>query len=286
MAKEKEKALAVAQGNSPADMIRMAVNGKADLAQLEKLLGLQERYEANQARKLYTASFSVVQANITSVVKTKSNPQTHSKYADLNGIIASSKPIYTAEGFSIIFSEGKPAVENAIRICADVLHRAGHKESYYYDVPLDGVGLKGNANMTKIHGKASSTSYGRRYLMCMIWNIPTGDDDDGTAAGKPAVDMPTAKASPIASGKPETGQGGTQAPKGEDIAETTEMNRRAAQIVDIFEACENMLELEEQAAGVREEINTKMSLGYKTFLKETYTSAKKRIEQRAEEATK
>lgn len=33
--------------------------------------------------------------------------------------------------------------------------------------------------MTKIHGKASSVSYGRRYLMCMMFNIPTGDDNDG-----------------------------------------------------------------------------------------------------------
>src|SRR3990167_4563778 len=61
----------------------------------------------------------------------------------------------------------------------DILHKAGHKETYHYDVPLDGVGLKGNANMTKIHGKSSSVSYGRRYLMCMIWNIPTQDDNDG-----------------------------------------------------------------------------------------------------------
>ncbi|WP_230682076.1 hypothetical protein, partial [Streptococcus pneumoniae] len=32
-------------------------------------------------------------------------------------------------------------------------------------------------NMTKILAKASSTAYGRRYLMCMIWNIPTQDND-------------------------------------------------------------------------------------------------------------
>jgi len=65
-----------------------------------------------------------------------------------------------------------------------VLHKAGHKETYHYDIPLDGVGIQGNPNMTKIHAKASSTSYGRRYLMCMIWNIPT-QDDDGNGAGSP-----------------------------------------------------------------------------------------------------
>ncbi len=175
---KKEKALAVVpQGNSPAEMIRMAIAGKANLDKLEKFLELQERYEANEARKIFASSFADVQAKITSVVKTKTNLQTHSKYADLNNIIESAKPIYTAEGFSVIFYEGETKVEGNIRICADVLHRAGHRETYHYDIPLDGVGIQGNPNMTKIHGKSSSTSYGRRYLMCMIWNIPTQDND-------------------------------------------------------------------------------------------------------------
>lgn len=169
--------------NSPAELIRIAVSGKADLQQLRDLLSLQKDWEANEARKIYASSFARAQANIAVVAKTKLNPQTHSKYADLGDIVESAKPIYTQEGFSIIFYEGETTIPENIRICADVLHSAGHKETYHYDVPLDGVGIKGNANMTKIHGKASSTSYARRYLMCMIWNIPTGDDDDGNAAG-------------------------------------------------------------------------------------------------------
>ena len=179
-----EKRLTKSKGNSPADMIRLAVEGKADLDKLEKLLTLQERWEANEARKVFASSFALAQEQIALVVKTKLNPQTGSKYAPLESIIESAKPIYTKEGFSVIFYEGETTVPECIRICADVLHTAGHKETYHYDIPLDGVGLKGNPNMTKIHGKSSSTSYGRRYLMCMIWNIPTGDDD-GNAAGKP-----------------------------------------------------------------------------------------------------
>jgi hypothetical protein len=171
-------------GNSPADMIRMAVTGKANLTELKELLAIQRDWEANEARKIFTASFATAQANIAGVVKTKTNQHTHSKYADLSDIIKSAQPIYTKEGFSIIFYEGETKVPDNIRICADVLHRAGHKETYHYDIPLDGAGIQGNANMTKIHGKGSSTSYARRYLMCMIWNIPT-QDDDGIAASSP-----------------------------------------------------------------------------------------------------
>ena len=176
---KEEKELVNVGSNSPAEMIRLAVSGKADLVQLEKLLALQERYEANEARKIFTQSFALAQAKIASVIKTKVNPITHSKYADLGDIIVSASRVYTAEGFSVIFYEGDTAVPDSIRVCADILHKAGHKETYHYDVPLDGTGLKGNANMTKIHGKSSSVSYGRRYLMCMVWNIPTQDDNDG-----------------------------------------------------------------------------------------------------------
>lgn len=162
---------------SPAEMIKQAVQGGADLDKLEKLLQLQEKWESNQARKAFAASFAEAQKNILSVTKTKTNSQTHSKYADLGDVIESSKPIYTAEGFSVIFYEGDTPLAEHIRIYADVLHGMGHKETYHYDVPMDGKGIRGNENMTKIHAKASSTAYGRRYLMCMIWNIPTQDND-------------------------------------------------------------------------------------------------------------
>jgi len=174
---------------SPNQMIQLAIEGKADLEKLEKLLELQTRHEANEARKVFASEFAIVQSKIAAVVKTKINPQTHSKYAGLDSVIDMSKPVYTEQGFSIIFYEGKTDVADNIRVCADVLHRAGHKETYHFDVPLDGVGIKGNANMTKIHGKASSVSYGRRYLLCMIWNIPT-QDDDGQGAGDSKPELP------------------------------------------------------------------------------------------------
>lgn len=177
--------------NSPASLIRIAVSGNADLDKLAKLLDLQERWEAAQSKKAFAVAFAQAQANVTSVTKNRLNPQTHSKYADLANVIEETKPAYTKEGFSIIFYEGSPASPENMRICADVFHQAGHKETYYYDVPLDGVGIKGSAYMTKIHAKASSTSYGRRYLMCMIWNIPTQDDNDGNGP----IQMPQAKES-------------------------------------------------------------------------------------------
>lgn len=165
---------------------------KIDTDQMSKMLEIAERLKATVAREAYAADFATVQANIDAAVKTGYNPQTSSKYAKLEGVIEASKPAYTAQGFSVVFSEGVTEIEDHIRVCADVLHRDGHKESYHYDVPMGGIGIQGKVNMTAIHAKATSVTYGRRYLLCMIWNIPTQDDDGNSAGEKPpSVRPPT-----------------------------------------------------------------------------------------------
>lgn len=177
----KKGEIAEVQKGSPAELIIQAVQNNADLDKLKGLMELQEKWEQMQAKKAYNEEMVLVHREIPLVGKSLTNEQTHSSYASLDHIICKTKDIYTQHGFSVSFYEGETTKPEHIRICADVTHRAGHTQSYYYDVPMDGVGIKGNANMTKIHAKASSTSYGRRYLMCMIWNIPTGDDNDGDA---------------------------------------------------------------------------------------------------------
>jgi hypothetical protein len=180
MVVEREQKEVQPVGNTPADMIRMAVAGKADLSQLRELLALQREWEAGEAQKAFSRDFAEAQSKIERVLKTCNNSQTKSKYADLAGVIESCKPVYTAHGFAVTFYENDSPVAEHVRVCADVRHRDGHKETFHFDVPLDGKGIKGNSNMTGIHAKASSTTYARRYLLCMIWNIATQDDDGNT----------------------------------------------------------------------------------------------------------
>ncbi len=182
--------------DSPAGiMMQLMSNGGGDKFDVEgfgKMLEFQERHEANQAKKVFASAFAVVQSNIDAVVKTKVNPQTKSKYAGLDAVIEMSKPVYTKQGFSIIYYEGKAEKADDVRVYADVLHKAGHKETYHLDVPMGGVGIKGVVNMTAIHAKATSFTYGRRYLLCNIWNIPTQDDDGNGPGNKPTgVKPPT-----------------------------------------------------------------------------------------------
>ena len=167
------------EGQPMANIISQAIAKGANLPEVRELLNILKEGEAYEAKKCFHASMSKVCAAIPVVEKTEYNPITKSKFAPLVGIVTAIKPIYTAGGFSLSFNEGETSKPEHMRIIGILTHEKGHTENYFYDIPLDGKGLKGNSNMTAIQAKGSTVSYGRRYLICMIFNVPTGDDVDG-----------------------------------------------------------------------------------------------------------
>ena len=176
--------------NSPAELLRIAVSGGADVDKLEKLMDLQQRWEAEQGRKAFFESMNRVQQAIEPIVRDAKNTQTNSMYARMETIHKKLCPLYTAEGFSIAFAEGDAKRDGEIRVTADVMHARGHQQQYHVDLNLDDVGIKGSPNKTKVHAKGSTFSYGRRYLETMIFNIAlVGEDDDGNQGGVEVVTM-------------------------------------------------------------------------------------------------
>lgn len=161
---------------------RLATNPDVDVSKLEKMMNLQERILDRDAEQAFNADMVRCQNAIRTVRENQRNNQTNSRYADLEAITRAAKPIYTENGFALSFYEGETQKENHIRICVDVMHRQGHTKSRHVDMAIDDTGAKGAPTKTKIHGEGSSISYGRRYLTCMVFNIPTGDDDDGNKA--------------------------------------------------------------------------------------------------------
>lgn len=165
--------------SSPARLIEMAIQQNADVAKLEKLMDLQERWDARQAEVAFNAALNKVQANLPQIEKKADNKQTSSKYAKLEHVNAALVPVYAAEGFSISWGTGDSPIDGHVRLIADLSHSAGHTRRYHLDVPLDRAGVKGNDNKTLVHATGSSISYGRRYLTLMMFNASTYDDQDG-----------------------------------------------------------------------------------------------------------
>jgi len=158
------------------------VNG-VDADSLEKILNMQERILNRQAEQAYSQAMVETQSLMPVIEKNRENTQTRSKYADMSQIIKQITPIYTKAGFALSFAEGKPAIESEIRVTCDIMHSQGHSKHYFVDMPLDTTGLQGNKNMTETHGTGSAFTYGQRYLTKLIFNLNTGDDDDGNSAG-------------------------------------------------------------------------------------------------------
>jgi hypothetical protein len=101
-------------------------------------------------------------------------------------------PIYTKHGFSISFGEGVAAMEGEIRTTCRVLHKLGHYEDFFKDLPPDLAGAQGTTNKTAIHARASSTTYGQRYIIKGVFNLSIlSEDDDGTLAGAGASNRVT-----------------------------------------------------------------------------------------------
>lgn len=166
---------------------RLAVNPDVDVNKLEKLLDIQIAILAKQAQQEFYAAKTLVQKEMPAIPKDAKNEQTGSWYSRLETVIRYSTPVITKHGFSLSFSEGETTKPNHIRVVCKVSHSAGHCEEEFIDIPLDDKGAKGTVNKTATHAVVSSFSYGQRRLQCAIFNLPTGDDNDGN--NDPALEL-------------------------------------------------------------------------------------------------
>lgn len=168
---------------NPAQMLMQLVQQNASLEKLEKFMDLQERWEADQARKAFAAAMVKAQQGAKAVAANAYNEQTKSDYATLAAVVDVVTPMFTGAGISLSFYEGVTDKADHVRVMCDIMHESGHAVTRHIDMPIVTTGFKGSAMMTLTHATGSAFSYGRRYLTLMISNLATGDDDDGQAAG-------------------------------------------------------------------------------------------------------
>jgi hypothetical protein len=160
---------------------RAATNPNVDIDKMERLLQMQERIIARNAKAAYTAALAEMQPKLPVITErgTIKNRDggVQSKYAlweDLNDAI---RPILAEHGFALTFRTGSEGEK--IKVTGVLSHREGHSEETSMALPADTSGSK-NA----VQAVASSVSYGKRYTACALLNITSrGEDDDGQKAG-------------------------------------------------------------------------------------------------------
>lgn len=179
-----QKETALAEPVSPIWLLieRATFDPNFDPDKLERLMAMKERSDAELALQAFNRAMTDAQAEMPAVFKNKNNDQTGSRYANLERVMAVIQPVLTKHGFSISFGTDQSDLAKHYGVTCRLAHVAGHVQDYRVDIPSDGAGIKGQTNKTATHAFGSSMSYARRYLLMMVFNVATSDDDDGNAA--------------------------------------------------------------------------------------------------------
>ncbi|MFD2641813.1 ERF family protein [Pseudomonas japonica] len=169
----------------PADTSILAVISRAaadptcDIEKMERLLAMHERMQAKAAEAAFNAAMAEMQCEIPTVGHGALNEHTEKTYATLDDINTTLKPIMQTHGFAISFKVEHTGA--GVSITGILMHRDGHREQTTMLLPVD-IGKGRNA----VQAVGSSTTYGKRYVMCALLNITTSEmrDDDGQGAGE------------------------------------------------------------------------------------------------------
>jgi hypothetical protein len=162
------------QKNSPAEMIRMAVEKGADLEKLSKLLDLQERYEAMQAKKAFQQAMADFKANPPNIDKDKKVSFGNTKYshASLYNVVDKITKELSKHGLSASWETHQ---NGQIGVTCRITHVLGHSQETTLQAPADTSGSK-NA----IQAIGSTISYLQRYSLLAVLGLAAHDmDDDG-----------------------------------------------------------------------------------------------------------
>lgn len=165
---------------TPYELLATAVQQGADLDKIEKLMALQERWEANEARKAFVAAMSAFKANPPEIVKDKHVSFTTGKgtteydHATIGNVVEAVTRGLGAHGLSHRWTfdqlEG-----GRVKVTCVLTHVLGHSESTSLMASPDDSGGKNN-----IQAIGSTVTYLQRYTLLAATGLASKDmDDDG-----------------------------------------------------------------------------------------------------------
>lgn len=184
--RQQERLPAVAD-NSPAALMLTALTRGANPEQIEKMMALQERWEANEARKAYNVAFAAFKAEAVRIIKNKSvtdGPLKGKSYAELFSVVDAVTPSLSKHGLSHSWRVTKDD-RDWIEVTCTLTHSQGHSESVSLGGPPDAGGAK---NM--IQARASTMSYLERYTLKAICGVAEGGEDTDGSTPQQAPEIP------------------------------------------------------------------------------------------------
>lgn len=173
---------------TPMTMIDRALVSGAAPETLERLLALQERWEANQGRKAFDEAMAAAKAEIPTIRKnrtvdfTSSKGRTHYKHEDLAEIAATVNPILGKYGLSYRFRTTS-TIGEPISVTCVVSHRLGYSEENTLVGPRDDSG-----NKNSLQQVGSTLTYLQRMTLKAALGLAAAEDDDARRSGDDTQD--------------------------------------------------------------------------------------------------
>jgi hypothetical protein len=183
----------IEQGNiqpvqqTPMQMVSMAVEKGMDVATIKGLMDLQERWEANEAKKAFSEAMTAFKKTPVNIEKTKqvtfenrtgdATSYSHATLENVSGMIGAA---LAEHGLKHSWSTSQ--ADGMVAVTCTISHQLGHSESVTLSAPPDTSGKKNS-----IQQIASTVTYLERYTLLAATGTAVKDqDNDG---GLPAAGM-------------------------------------------------------------------------------------------------
>lgn len=168
---------------TPMDMIMQAVSSGAQMDVVEKLMALQERYQANEARKAFNAAMADAKAEIKPIFKnrkvdfTGEKGRTQYDHEDLAEIARTVDPVLATYGLNYRWRSRQDGA--SICVACIMAHRDGYSEETELSSGRDDSGKKNN-----LQALGSAITYLQRYTLKLALGLSASKDDDARTTGE------------------------------------------------------------------------------------------------------
>lgn len=178
-------AVAVVAPATPADIVLYAMQKGADIAQIEKFMDLQMKWEADQARKAFVSDMAEFKKNPPRITKDKQVAFNGTSYmhATLGNVTGAIVEGLARHGFSHRWDTVQDGAQ--IVVTCILTHKQGHSERTTLSAGRDDSGKKNN-----IQQMASTVTYLQRYTLLSATGVATNDQEDDDGAGSQAEPKP------------------------------------------------------------------------------------------------
>ena len=180
----------------------------ATVDDLKTFLALKREIEADDERRAFDQDFATLQAEIGRVEATAYDTQKRRAYADINALLDVVAPAAAARGFGLSYDTAPGGIDGTVKITVKLM-RNGIERTASVDMPMDGHGMRGGANMSAPQAYASTLTHGRKAALSLLFNLNVAGGAQRAAEPQPRLlQEPPGNDAPPWDDAPHGGQGG------------------------------------------------------------------------------